>query len=373
MEWSIVYNPLWVVGVFAIWIVLLYYAKPKMAIINSSLNEVVVNSKLFVLMFFLVCVLGLHRWDTYHLPLYWINNNFETHFEPFHIWIVENIAHDSILVYRLIVFGITSILYIFISKYLNDFTNNFVLATCLFILDSMFCEMRGTIGIMVMMLGFVILLKQDRITIFRTVTALALISASYFMHRSMSLGIVLAVLALFKFNKKTFIIGSWIAFPFLIPLVDTLLNNVLTGVVDLSFGDEMKLSTSVENYGNQEQMNSNINGIISDIITKFPLYLTFLYLSIRIGFQKIKMDRVHSYLFRLYYIMMYVGALFSFIETSSWIAIRISVMAIYPLPFLLSRTWAVEKPGNNWVRWIVRLSIFACVFNFTYRIYLWNK
>lgn len=373
MDWPIVYNSLWVLVILIIWFVLLHNAKPKLAMNNASLNTSVANPKIFIILFILVCVLGLHRWDTYHMPLYWSNNNFEAHFEPFHIWIVENIAHDSILLYRIIVFGLTSILFISAARHLHDFTNNFVLATCLFVFDSVFCEMRGTIGVMVMMLGFIILLEQERGRLLRIIVAMVLISASYFMHRSMLLAIALSFLALIKFDKKSIIVGSWIAFPFLIPIVDALLNNVLSGVVDLSFADEMNLSSSVEAYGTQERMATNVNGIIADIITKLPIYLTFVYLSIRIGFQKIKVDKVHSFLFRMYYIMMYVGALFSFIETSSWIAIRISVMALYPLPFLISKVWEREEPGSKWVKWIVCLAIFACVFSFTYRIYLWSK
>lgn len=373
MEWSLIFNPLWVLFVFVVWVVLVLNAKPLRVISCPSQNINVNRKWIFILFFLVVCVLGLHRWDTYHMPLYWMNDNFTSHFEPFHVWLVENVAHDSILLYRLLVFGTTSVLYLYSAKYLDDFTNNFCFATCLFVVDSMFCEMRGTIGVMTMMLGFILLLNQKKFLGIHTIIAALLLYGSFFMHKSMPFGLALAAIALFKFDRKSIIIGSWIAFPFLIPVVDALLNNVLNGMFDLSFGDEMGLSRSVDDYGNQDRMVSNINGLIADLITNIPLYLSFLYLSIRIGFRQIKMDRTHSYLFRLYYIMTYVGALFSFIETSSWIAIRISVMAIYPLPFLMSRVWSQEENHNKWVTWIVRLAIFACVFNFVYRIYLWSK
>lgn len=88
MEWSLIFNPLWVLFVFAVWVVLVLNAKPLRVISCPSQNINVNRKWIFILFFLVVCVLGLHRWDTYHMPLYWMNDNFTSHFEPFHVWLV---------------------------------------------------------------------------------------------------------------------------------------------------------------------------------------------------------------------------------------------------------------------------------------------
>lgn len=325
----------------------------------------------FILLFLFITVMGLHRWDTYHMAEWWPNHYF-SHFEPFHMWIINTFAYDSYFVYRLIVFGITGVLFCKLAKQLGDFNNNFCLITTLFLVDSMFSEMRGTIGVMVMIYGSAHLLKETNSANIKSFLWLVVIGSSLFMHRSMLLTLLLAAIAFFIPLNKTVIKLSWILFPLSVIVTKQIINYFLAGGFDLSFGDDMQLEDKALMYIGDKKLSRSIIGQITNLLTNLPLYLSFFYLSKKVGFSELYLDKVHSFLFRLFYICVYVASLLSFVETSTWLVVRINVIALYPLPFILTKVWNHEEFASRWTKAIILCSVITVVFSMSYRIYIWS-
>lgn len=371
MTFPTTYSSSWVIIIFAIWIYMMIKSRPLITWRNPSMNEGMNWRITFILLFLFITVMGLHRWDTYHMAEWWPIHYF-SHFEPFHMWIIKTFAYDNYFVYRLIVFGITGVLFCKLAKSLDDFNNNFCLISTLFLVDSMFSEMRGTIGIMVMIFGAAHLLKESDSISIRPIFWLIVIGSSFFMHRSMSLTLFLAAIAYFIPLNKRIIKLSWILFPLLVIVTKQIINYFLAGGFDLSFGDEMQLADKAQMYVGDQKMNRTIIGQITNFIEYLPLYISFFYLSKRVGFGEVCLDKVHSYLFRLFYICVYAASLLSFVETSTWLVVRICVIALYPLPFILSRVWKYEEFASKWTKAILLCGIFSVVFSMSYRIYIWS-
>lgn len=371
MTFPINYSYTWVIIILLLWVYMMIKSRPFTTLRTPSLNVTLTWKKQFILFFLFITIMGLHRWDTYHMAGWWPVHYF-SHFEPFHLWIINTFAYDSYFTYRIIVFGIAGVLFCMLAKTLDDFTNNFCLACTLFLVDSMFSEMRGTIGIVVMFFGIAYLLKQNHLFTVKSILWLVVICSSFFMHRSMSLTLLLVAIAYFiPLNKKT-IIFSWLLFPFFIAVTNYIINYFLAGGFDLSFGDEMQLADKAQMYAGDQKMGRTIVGQLTNFIAYLPLYLSFFYLSKKVGYGEINLDRVHSYFFRVFYVCVYTASLLNFVETSTWLVVRISVIALYPLPFLLSRIWSHELYASRWTKAIIYSSIIAVVFSMLYRIYIWR-
>lgn len=371
MAFPINYSYTWVIIILCIWVYMMIKSKPFTTLRTPSLNVVLTWKIQFILLFLFITVMGLHRWDTYHMAQWWPTQYF-SHFEPFHLWIINAFAYDSYFIYRLIVFGITGLLFCKLARALDDFTNNFCLACTLFLVDSMFSEMRGTIGVMVMLFGIAYLLKQDHILNVKSLLWLLVIGSSFYMHRSMFLTLLLAAVAYFiPLNKKTIKL-SWLLFPLFVVATNYIINYFLAGGFDLSFGDEMQLADKAQMYAGDQKMERTLVGQLTNFIAYLPLYLSFFYLAKKVGYGDICLDRVHSYFFRIFYVCVYVASLLNFVETSTWLVVRISVIALYPLPFILSRIWSQEIYASRWTKAIIYSSIIAVIFSMTYRIYIWH-
>lgn len=371
MTWPIIYNTNWVIIVFIIWVIMMLMSHPKVTFINPHLNYGQIWRKFFIILFLFVTITGLHRWDTYHMAAWWPTHTFH-HFEPFHLWIINTFAYNSYFLYRLIVFGFTGILFWILAKRLDNYSNNFYLATTLFLVDSMFSEMRGTIGVMVMVWGLSVLVKQRESISMKKFILLIIIASTYFMHRSMLLTLLLAFVALvISINKKTIVI-SWFLFPLFVILANILLNSYLSGGFDLSFGDELQMDEKATLYASGARMERTLIGKISNFVEYSPLYLSFFYLSKEIGNKKVILDKSHYYLFKLFYVCVYVASILSFVETSTWLFVRINVVALYPLPFVMAKVWDQEKRSSLWTKLIIIMGCISTVFSLSYRLYIWN-
>lgn len=366
------YNPNGVLFSFVIWITLLMISKPNITLVSPIRNNTIKGFNLGFILFFVVCIFGLHRWDTYHIDdtLYGVYD----HLEPIHKWLLVTLSLGHIFLYRIIVYGLASYILFYIAKKIDLNNRNFLLVCTLFLVDSMFCEMRGTIGHTFLLLGYVMIIHKSfgKLRIKNVVMGCFFIFLSFFLHRSIFICIFFAILSLFDFAKKSVIIASWIVFPLLVVLFDRYFSSLLNIMIVFDYGD-MGIGESLEIYGEGDFTfgQYNLVGNIVRIITNLSNYLVFFYLTIQICFRKIKIENIYKYLFRWYYICFYVGILLSCTEINDWLSHRVLVMALYPMPFVLSRIWKQESLVSKWTKAIIISGIIGGILSYAIRYRDW--
>ena len=364
------YNPSGVLFTFAIWCIMLLLAKPNITISYPINNNKSRNTFLFFLLFSTVCILGLHRWDTYHITETNFIDNYE-HIEPVHAWIREHLAGRRELVYRFINWGISVALYCLSAIYAGCYTRNFCLACVLFLVDSMFPEMRGTSGYVLLLFG-IILLYKSKCRKSNIAIGLICIISSLFFHRSIFICCIFAIISLFPFDKKVFVTVSWIVYPLLIILLNKFFVSILGLVQQFDFGN-MGIADSVALYGESDFSfgSFNLTGLITRGLIQSPLYIAFFYLSNKICFNNNEVDTIIKYLYRWYYLCFYIGCLLSHVETSAWLAVRVKVMALFPLPLLLASFWNEERRSSIWTKMIILFGILGGLLSFYIRYRDW--
>lgn len=368
------YNPNGVLFCFILWVIMLVIARPVRTFLIPTQNNTSLYVALFSILFIIVCTFGLHRWDVYHVDDIVLKDY--SHLEPTHVWIFTKLAHLNLFVYKILVFGTSAALMFYIAKRLNVYSLNFCLVCALFLVDSMFCEMRGTLGHTILLLGYVLIIdnrpgKRGFINIVFGVTFLVL---AYFLHRSIFICYLFVLLSLIKFNKKIVIIISWILFPFLVKIGNNYFGGILNFLTTFEYGGDMGTVESIMLYGESDFSfgKYNIVGSIVRFVGNLATYFTFIYLTYKICFQQIKLDRIYVYLFRFYYACIYVGWLLTSMDVNAWLGSRISVMALYPMPFVLTKVWGLEKKSTVWTKLIIVFGIIGCALSLLLRYRDWS-
>ncbi len=364
------YNSIGVIIALLCWLVLLLLANPVKTYNFPKSNNYSNRVGVGFVFFSSVCILGLHRWDSYHM-IDWVFSSTE-HMEPLQEWILVTLSNGNLFIYRIIIFGGSSFLLFYIAKRLKIYNRNFLLVCTVFLLDSYFCEMRGTFGHMVLTLGFVLLVEKNT-SITNKIFGLLLISLSFFLHRSIFICIIFVILSLFNFSKKRIIILSWVFFPLMVIIVNRYFSNIVQMLSAFDLGD-MGISETVETYGESDLsfgQYSMIGNIVRVICTGF-YYAVWLYITITICLKRVYVENVYVYLFRLYYICMYIGLLFSFTEVTDWLSRRIMVMAWYPMPFLITRLWCDEVKASTWTKIILIWGIIGGALSMLMRYSGWS-
>lgn len=363
------YNPYGVLFTFIIWFLMLLSASPLHTFVSPIRNNSTSRVGLCLFLFIIVSVLGLHRWDTYHILS-------SEHLEPIHKWLLFDFAENVSLVYRFIVFGGTVCIYYYIAKRLNVYSRNFCLVCVILLVDSMFCEMRGSIGYTLLLFGVVLLgdNRYSKFKIVRKTIGVICIIASLFFHRSVFIYAIIALISLIRFDKKGLIIISWIAYPFLITIAIKYFSYILSIASSLDFGS-MRILESVAIYGEGEFSFGQFNlvGRITRFITKSASYLVFIYLTYKLCFKSIKLEPIYHYLFRWYYICVYVGSILSSMDINSWLGVRISVMSLYSVPFVLAKIWQNETKATMWTKMIIVCGFVGNILSFFIRYRDWHN
>lgn len=366
------YNAGGVVFAMVIWIIMLIVLKPGITFNSPLKNSTSKGVNMFVFLFYIVCVLGLHRWDTYHIEA--VESGIYDHLEPLHEWLYVCLSNGNRFWYRIIVFGGASYIMMHIAKYLKIYNRNFAIVCTLCIVDSMFCEMRGTIGHVILLWGYILLIdssiKQHQV--YNRIIGALLICLSFFLHRSIFICIIFACLSLFDFAKKYIIVISWLLFPVFVLLINSYFPYMLDSFSTFDHGN-MGVAESIDFYGNSDYSvgQYNLVGLIITGITNASIYLIFIYTTIRIVFHNIRVDSIYKYLFRWYYICMYVGLVLSFADVNDWLNRRIMAMALYPMPFVLARVWNEEKRSSIWTKMIILFGILGVILSFLIRYRDW--
>lgn len=351
---------------------MLIIAKPHITFFNPQKNNVRKGIKLFFFLLIINSVFAFWEYDTYH---YWeaftiagfYKQYVVTEYEQFYNWLA-GFVHNNYFLWRTCIFVPACLFMYYTAKRLNLLNRNLLVAIVLF--GAFLSVTRGMLGHAMLVFGLVLFLTSKKSTKF---IAFLIICASYFLHKSMYINLIFALLAIIPFRKKGIIL-SFIAFPFLIILATYLIDNIISGQLNITLSDGVGgTSNRTLDYASSEKMELNTLGIIGKIIGMIPQYLALFYLCRRYMQNRIGGGQnVYAYLFKLTYVAIYIASLFLFVETSSWIYERFKYMCFFPMVFVLAKAWSNETHSNKWVKWIIVLQMMSVVLMLTYRLHEWH-
>lgn len=349
---------------YFVYMLMLSIAKPTFSYKHPHINSKPSNCKFFFLLLILINVFSFWEYDTYHTWELFNNQTFVSSngveaFEEVYNYI-SKISNGNYFLWRFIIWGTAFILIYLVSGILNIRNRHFLTAVALFIAFAGYS--RVILGCSILVFGSTLLFKRKNILL--KILALSVIFASYFFHKSMYVYVIFAVLALLPIKHRTYKLLLY-AYPFLTTITTYLVNNndFITWITELGKfvgGNNMDGGLS---YIEQERAIANSKGIITQIITVLPTYLSLLYIERKIVCDNIlynnKNKAVIQYLFKISFISVYIASLFYFTETSSWIYIRFMNMAVYPLTIVLAYLWTVDNRHTKWTRYIIIIQLIG--------------
>lgn len=312
-----------------------------------------------------------HYWSHFNVGSLYGNKNTMLYEQVFN-WYAE--LTNSFFIWRITIWGLGILMMAYIAKHL-DLQNRDMMLAIVFWGFTLDYYTRGMVGHIMIVLGTVLLVDKKSKTLYKII-GLILFCASYFFHKSMYVNIIFALLAFYPFGKKTIRL-SLILFPFLTVLATWLVNNIASGALEITLGDAVGgVGDNSMEYAGDARIQVNTLGLIANIITYTPEYLTLAYLTYKIEFKQylkgIAKERGFKYLFRFSYVAIYIASLFAFTDASNWLYLRFKYMAAFPLVFVLAKVWSLESSSNKWIRWIIILSVLSLVLAWLSKFSNWN-
>ena len=208
------YNPFLLLINFAMWLILLlYYRKASN---TDKINNKSNNYLFLFVMAVLYMVFAFSEADTYHYH-YMFNEikstNNRSHVEPFYFWLIQKLPSNGYYLWRLIVWGSAICFQILTFKRLKLDSN---LISWLFSLVLLipFSLSRDSLGFSLLIYSCSLIYKPGKYKFCYFVVGIIGFWLSSYLHKSMAIFIIIAILSIIKVNK-IYYISSFILFPFL--------------------------------------------------------------------------------------------------------------------------------------------------------------
>ena len=363
---------------FIVFIIMLMISKPWVSFKNPGLQSAKKGVNTFFIVFTLFNIFQFWARDyySYYLGFEYLSqytNELEDGYEEVYNWLAK-VLNNNYHLWRTIIWGIASIFTYYTAKILDIRNRNLlVLLTLITAINNLDNVTRGVLGHTMLLFGAVLFVDKRSSTLTKII-GLTLVCVSYYFHKSMYVNIIFAFLALFPFGKKTVVL-SLIAFPFLTTIATYLINGIASGELELALGEGVGgVGDRTVAYASGESMNFNINGVIRQIFGLIPEYLSIFYVLKKVFFEKcfngISKGNLYKYLARLSFVCIYIGSLFAFVETSSWIYIRFKCMGFFPMVFVLTKLWTMEKNTNLYIKAIILFFVIDILFLYFYSIFI---
>lgn len=353
----------------------IFVAKPQVTYFSPQRNNIRKGSKLFFCLLIINSVFAFWEYDTYH---YWngfiIANQYKNFsiesYEAIYNWLAT-ISENNFFIWRALIWIPACLFMYYTAKRLDLLNRNFLVAMLLF--GSFLSYTRGMLGHAMLVFGSVLLVDKKSTT-FTQIIGVFIVALSYYFHKSMYVNIIFAILAFIPFGKKSINI-SLILFPFLTIVATYIVDNIASGVLDLSLADGVGgVGDRTIGYVSKEKTFRNANGILAIIIQFIPQYIALFYLYRKVMIENIfgkEKRNVYRYLFKLTYVAFYIASLFFFVNTSNWIYERFKYMGFFPMVFALGKVWSIEQKSSKTIRIIILLQGLSILWMLSYRLYKW--
>ena len=370
------YNWLYSLVGIIIYVVMLLTSRVSVTLKYPQYNNTTKGIYFFFFLYIFNSVYGLWEWDTYHIWDDFIKAGQYYYFkidgyEAIYNWLAS-ITGNNYFLWRFIIWTPACILVYYSAKKLLILNRNFLVSLAIF--GGFWAFTRGMLGHTMLIYGLVILFC-DRGSFNNKLWGCIIIFASYFFHKSMYVNLLFALIALVPFNKNTIKLSIPL-FPLAIAIASLTVGFILSGDIDASYGEAVGgVGDKTLRYLEREKTESNTNGYISQIITLAPIYFTAFYLYNRIYikryFDGIRNERIYKYLFRLYYVALYISSTYLFLDTSEWIPQRFRYMALFPMVFVLGKVWTMEPNTNKYIKVIILLQLLSILLKYSLQLKSW--
>lgn len=267
---------------------------------------------------------------------------------------------NSYYLWRLIVWGLSTIILILTFKRLQCPPN---LSCMIFILILMeyFSAPRNTLGYVLLYYALTFLLMPLKNRYVSYLIAFIGIAMSVFLHKSMPLYILIAVLSFIPMYKWMYIL-SFILFPLVYGGFYYISDYVLT----LDLGNE-EFKNVGSNYLTSENFSiTNFYGYISLFVNRLPIILLLYYVISRVLKKEIQ-NKVVCYFGRYAFWLMYISFVFFNQPTSSFLSPRFWDASIYPLVYAFPL--ALYMKNDRLVKLGYKLLVFSCFYSMLYSLY----
>ena len=279
-------------------------------------------------------------------------------------------VNRNYLLFRLILWGI-AFLFVMRTYYSVGINSHFGICVLLLCYSITFAYARAAVAATVYFMGFVMLIRDKNLLIFRVI-GLLLLLLSFQFHRSLLVLIILTPSIFLPINKRILYIVLGLM-PFIIIMVRMVFSNSLN---QLAFLDDEVLLRKMENYSSGEKENiQSVRVVIMNTIMYISIYIPFLISSYYILIKdfKIKMGKTVIRLYTYTFWLFVITTASAYIENDASIFFyRLLFMTIVPSTALF--VYMIQKGFIK--RKIVYRTFVLCVFSqslfYMYMVYLNN-
>lgn len=252
--------------------ILFVYTRP--ALIGKSFSGI--KNRIIVLLLFVFCLFSFWGADWFGYLNYFLtiktSGTEHVHMEEFYLWIAEEIS-DSYLVFRTIVWGTSLLALLCIIKITRI---RFDLALFFFatIYLMYFSYARVTLAIVLMCLGYLLLYVEKK-RIFNIILGIALLWASFYLHKSAILGIV-SIIAASVFGKMGKKSGKFVlvAFPIMVFLMMLFFQDYFSEIQNQEEWTLSQYANSSVIYLEKKSQFSGIGTFIQQVVLeRIPYYI----------------------------------------------------------------------------------------------------
>lgn len=284
------------------------------------------------------------------------------HLEQFYYWLIKNFP-ASYTLWRFVIWGISTIVFVFILKRLklNPYFSGLIFALLLMLY---FPNPRNTLAYVIFYWGITFFFLKWRNLFISFMLGIIFILCSYFLHKSMFVYIGLfIIIILIRWNKWIYI-ASLILFPFLYKSLSLFAEYFLI----YSFVDEQSVDAGFRYLESDFYQVANLNGLIQLALNRFPIIVLMIYSIYHIYFRSHNIQSVFRFFLNYTYVLMYISFLFYGQQVSAFLSPRFWDASMYTATLFFSYYLYVQN-RTPLIKGSLNVLILANVYNLVYILY----
>lgn len=346
---------------FLLWLII--YAMSNSSYKKHKLSGGISYST-YILMLVVFCTLAYYVGDFPHYAINYkecLMSSTPIHVEPVYFWLMKNVPH-SYLFWRFVVWGGAVILWVMMYRRMK-IPRKYACMAMTLVLLYYFAAPRQSLAFAILFLSLTFIFYPMKNKSISYIIAFVGIYLSLFFHRSMIMYVLLVVLAFIPL-KKTFFIGTALAFPFLYGAV--LLYSFY--FIEFFFEEGTTFEKGIRYLSSESQGGLTIWGWIQFAVTRVPIFYLILYCIWHIYIKKKQLPPIFKVLVKYAYVCMYIGLLFFQQETSSFLSPRFLDATYYPLAIVLGY-FLIQENKSKQIKVILNMFLFSNLYLFAYTLY----
>lgn len=345
---------------------LLYYRTYQIKSIASQS----VNYKWIYVIMLICCIFAFWDSDWFHYKQYYdsVVQGMEPPMEAFYLWLMKNVC-PNYLTFRIIVWGVATFFLIKTFKRVDaDYSSLLFIFSIFFF--SRFSYSRVSLAMAIMFYGISLFLGGPNEKKY-PVLGFLLVFLSFFLHKSSLFGIAAIALAyLFRNNKRSIILISFIA----LPVVIILMQSFLGSYIDIIVADEgnflNEYMTTGVTYLDREKIVTGIGLIIYRLFERIPYYLIAIACGKSIWDNMAYSNPTIKVFFRITFILVLLSSVFLFNLDMNTDVVYSRFLRFAQIPAAISFAYlSYNKLYPKLCSWIWTAGIISTAYSLLYSFY----